>query len=302
MIEENSTLKEALDSLEKKRRMFVNSVESLEVLFAQDKWGEATDVEPTVRKAFESFLHAAEFVAQEAAKKLDNNKSRVANTSSVRSRKLRTSAKTGSTRSSLHLERRIAMAEAAAAKEEAEYDRLIAQMEKERKQQESQEALERFAAQARHEHDIAVLGARKLETVAQAKLEAIERSIIQEEDISYSGKSSREAIVEPSERTNAWVESQPPFQGEVIRKFKREADDECNKTLFHPTGRPSERHHIYETQEPSRVVQQCMGAIATTNEKLTASLAKLSLPKCHPDIFSGNATTMFHPWKSASLQ
>ena len=41
-----------------------------------------------------------------------------------------------------------------------------------------------------------------------------------------------------------------------------------------------------------------MGAIAATNEKLTASLAKLSLPKCHPDVFSGDAT-MFHPWKSA---
>ena len=101
-IEENSAIKEALDSLEKERRMLVNSVKSLEVLFAQDKWGEATDVEPTVRKAFKSFLHAAEFVSEEAAKKLDNNKSRVANTSSVMSRTSRTLVKTGSTRSSLH--------------------------------------------------------------------------------------------------------------------------------------------------------------------------------------------------------
>ena len=137
------------------------------------------------------------------------------------------------------------MAEAAAVKEQAEYDRLIAQMEKERKQQEAQEALERSAAQARHEHNTAVLGARKLEAVAQVKLEAIERSIIQEEDNSYSGKSSWKAIVEPSEHTKAWVESQPPFQGEVIRKFKQEANDECNHTLPHPTGHPSERHNIY---------------------------------------------------------
>jgi hypothetical protein len=277
--------------------MLVNSVKSLEVLFAQDKWGEATDVEPTIRKALESFLHAAEFVLQEAAKKLDSNESRVANMSSVMSRRLRTSVKTGSTHSSLHSERRMAMAEAAAAKEQAEYNRLIAQVEKDWKQREAQEMLERSAAQARHEHDIAVLAARKLEAVAQAKLEAIERSIIQEEDDSYSGKSSRKASVEPLERTKAWVESQPPFEGEVVRKIKREVNDEFNQTLPHPTGRRSERHHIYETQEPSRVVRQCMGAIATTNEKLTASLAKLSLPKCHPDVFSGDAT-MFHPWKS----
>jgi hypothetical protein len=296
-IEENSAIKEALDSLEKERRMLVNSVKSLEVLFAQDKWGEATDVEPTIRKALESFLHAAEFVLQEAAKKLDSNESRVANMSSVMSRRLRTSVKTGSTHSSLHSEKRMAMAEAAAAKEQAEYNRLIAQVEKDWKQREAQEMLERSAAQEQNEHDIAVLAARKLEAVAQAKLEAIERSIIQEEDDSYSGKSSRKASVEPLERTKAWVESQPPFEGEVVRKIKREVNDEFNQTLPHPTGRRSERHRIYETQEPSRVVQQCMGAIATTNEKLTASLAKLSLPKCHPDVFSGDAT-MFHPWKS----
>ena len=88
------------------------------------------------------------------------------------------------------------MAEAAAEKEQAEYDRLIAQMEKDRKQRKAQDVLERSAAQARHEHDIAVLAARKLEAVAQAKLEAIERSITQEEDDSYSRKSSRKAIVE----------------------------------------------------------------------------------------------------------
>jgi hypothetical protein len=137
-----------------------------------------------------------------------------------------------------------------------------------------------------------------LEAVAQAKLEAIERSITQEEDDSYSRKSSRKAIVEPLERTKAWVVSQPPFEGEVVRNIKREVNDEFYQTLPHPIGRRSERHHIYETQEPSRVVQQCMRAIATINGKLTASLAKLSLPKCHPDLFSGDAT-MFHPWKSA---
>ena len=44
------------------------------------------------------------------------------------------------------------------------------------------------------------------------------------------------------------------------------------------------------TVKESYKVQQCMGAIANTNERLTASLAKLCLPKCHPDEFNRDAT------------
>ena len=55
---------------------------------------------------------------------------------------------------------------------------------------------------------------------------------------------------------------------------------------------------VDERQQPINFVQQCMGAMTTTNERLAASLAKLSLPKCHPDVFSGDAT-MFLPWKCA---
>ena len=50
--------------------------------------------------------------------------------------------------------------------------------------------------------------------------------------------------------------------------------------------------------DPATVVNECLGAVAATNDKLIASLARISLPKCHPDIFFGNAT-MFHPWKSS---
>ena len=48
---------------------------------------------------------------------------------------------------------------------------------------------------------------------------------------------------------------------------------------------------------PSYSGNECLGAVAATNDKLIASLARISLPKCHPDIFFGDAT-MFHPWKS----
>ena len=35
----------------------------------------------------------------------------------------------------------------------------------------------------------------------------------------------------------------------------------------------------------------------TVNERLVATLARQNLPKCHPDIFTGDVT-LFHPWKS----
>ena len=44
---------------------------------------------------------------------------------------------------------------------------------------------------------------------------------------------------------------------------------------------------------PSYSGNECLGAVAATNDKLIASLARISLPKCHPDIFFGDATMLF---------
>ena len=38
--------------------------------------------------------------------------------------------------------------------------------------------------------------------------------------------------------------------------------------------------------------------LLNVNQKLAATLARQSLPKCHPDVFTGDLT-LFHPWKSA---
>ena len=40
------------------------------------------------------------------------------------------------------------------------------------------------------------------------------------------------------------------------------------------------------------------GKLATINKKLMESLARISLPKCHPDVHNGDVT-MFHMWKSS---
>ncbi|CAB4035351.1 Hypothetical predicted protein, partial [Paramuricea clavata] len=63
---------------------------------------------------------------------------------------------------------------------------------------------------------------------------------------------------------------------------------------------PVQPYPPYTTVEhdPATVVNKCLGAVAATSDKLTASLARISLPKCHPDIFFGDATTL-HPWKSS---
>jgi hypothetical protein len=44
-------------------------------------------------------------------------------------------------------------------------------------------------------------------------------------------------------------------------------------------------------------VQQSMEVIPATNQQLAASLLRQSLPKCHPDTFSGDVT-IFHPCKN----
>ena len=46
------------------------------------------------------------------------------------------------------------------------------------------------------------------------------------------------------------------------------------------------------------VYQECIEGIAKTNEHVVASLARQNLPKCHPEVFEGDAT-LFHAWKKS---
>ncbi len=145
--------------------------------------------------------------------------------------------------------------------------------------------MERATAQAQHEHNIAILKARKLEAVAKAKLDAIE----QEENVSplTSWRSSSVS----SKRTQEWVQSQPLYHNEAGKNVDLEDAEKVVVYSTPHTGCHPQRpvlpqtRDVHETQQPVDVVQQCMGAMATTNEQLTSILAKLSFPKCHPDVF-----------------
>ena len=155
----------------------------------------------------------------------------------------------------------------------------------------AEEERERAVAQEQHDHDMAILAARRLESVAQANLEAIERSICQEESQSRARKNNEKTSTTSSKRAEAWVRTQPFYEA-TPKGINREYLG-CPSILNEGEELP-----MYEAQQPSTMAKQCMGALVTTNERLTASLTKLTLPKCHPDILSGDAT-MFHPWRAA---
>ena len=67
----------------------------------------------------------------------------------------------------------------------------------------------------------------------------------------------------------------------------------------------SSPHQIPNLQPPTQFSQvgdatgsQLLESLTSANRQVVAGLARQNLPKCHPDIFGGDAT-LFHPWKRA---
>ena len=108
-----------------------------------------------------------------------------------------------------------AAAEAAAAKEQAEYERLIAEKENEMKQREAEEERRRQQARAQHERDIAVMSANKRVAVANARLKAIQESILGKE-INDPLELPNMDITDCQERTRAWVHSSTPKADDTL--------------------------------------------------------------------------------------
>ena len=76
-------------------------------------------------------------------------------------------------------------------------------------------------------------------------------------------------------------------------------------------GEPPRTHYAFDYSNPPRSSSRKpvlfstprevytgipLETFATTNQQIVASLAKQSLPKCHPDVFNGDVA-MFHSWK-----
>ncbi|CAB3998555.1 Hypothetical predicted protein, partial [Paramuricea clavata] len=177
---ENVGITEALKSVMLSKDVFENVVLSLRELSALDRWGESTEVKDTVNSTAAKFLQATDEAIHEAKRRLHLADEIIhaagckTTTSSVE-----TSIRSG-LHSSLKSEHRKALADAVAAKEQAEYKMIIARKINERKQLEAKEEHRRLTEKAQYEH-VAILEAKKTEAIAKAKLDAIEQSITDDE-------------------------------------------------------------------------------------------------------------------------
>ena len=200
-----------------------------------------------------------------------------------------------------------AFAELATAKEQAQFDLLLAEKEKSRKEREAQEELRKATETAKYEHDVAVLKAKKLEAVASTKLDAIEQSV-EGEDLLTRTSSFKLKHENPSERTRAWISDQEQIvmsgDTEIDKKQIHVKEPGLDKEITNPRHQspilPGKTNKFQENKFKSFEVdiEHCFNEISATNERLVESLARQNLPKCHPDVFNGDAT-MFHPWKRA---
>ena len=278
----------------------------LECLYAQDKWGDTSAEAETVRQAGFANL-------EEARTALNKAKSQCYEDDRA-SRKSQYSSRVSSSRSSRSSARAKALAEAAAANKQAEYDRIIAEKQHLRKQQE-----------ATYERDMALLAADKLAAVADAKLAAIE-NCIQEEERSQSHAPSRKDVSEDARhRTEKWVDAQNstnppdttlpeashtpnpekrldedttlPFDGVTPLRSRPQENLTTGETPLQGTSAQEKLAYSPNTSSPKGNVE-CVEMFTTTHTQLTESLARQSLPKCHPDTFGGDAT-LFHPWRTA---
>ena len=248
----------------------------------------------------------------------------VSQTSGKRSR----SCISTSRHSSLSSARRKALAEAAAAKQEAEFDRLLAEKERERMEMEAEEERRRQAHLAKFVHDKAVLAVNKKATIAEAKLKAIKQAIEDEEDdkitlVTIPGVTKP---VDTIVQTQAWINKQENPQ-ETLKTLDcvtgntnpfeecfEGQDDNARQHSTPPikeecTPKTSPNRNIseygqarntplYEPRSVNPFTPTPVEELMTINQKLAASLERQSLPKCHPEIFAGDVTH-FHPWESA---
>ena len=223
------------------------------------------------------------------------------------------------------------MAEAAAARQQAEFDRLLAEKERERREAGAEDERKRQSDRAKFECDKAVLTASKNVAIADAKLKAIEQAIKEEETLDRFPSLNEPA--DSKQQTQAWVNSQTletvdcvtntpnasPIgndagsgergdtrntQGRVDARLPLNQEEFLANTYDTRHGTFSPRNDfagnapIYSPKTTHYHAITPMEELVTNNQRLAASIARQNLPKCHPEVFAGDVT-LFHPWKSA---
>lgn len=237
-----------------------------------------------------------------------------------------------------------ALADAKAAREEAQYARLIAQKELERRTRDAEAERTRQQEIAQFESEMAILSADKKAAIANAKLEVFEDARRLEENLERESQLRDFEVpeIKMEHRTSRWVYSSPtlsPPRAENATRYEREHDPrdttERTKPLSpaapkfeslkkmsqqpkppdpnpDPPGQNStnEDRRTHQdtafnrrplmTSTPFRDVtgSQLIDSLTAVNQQIVAGLARQNLPKCQPDVFSGDPS-LFHPWKSA---
>ena len=263
----------------------------------------------------------------------------VASRSSCPSSRLSSASKSSSTMARLQ-----ALADAKAAREEAQYARLIAQKELERRTRDAEAERTRQQEIAQFESEMAILSADKKAAIANAKLEVFEDARRLEENLERESQLRDFEVpeIKMEHRTSRWVYSSPtpsPPRAENATRYEREHDprDTTERTkplspaapkfeslkkmsqqpkLPDPNPDPPGQNSANEdrrthqdtafnrrppmTSTPFRDVtgSQLIDSLTAVNQQIVAGLARQNLPKCQPDVFSGDPS-LFHPWKSA---
>ena len=231
------------------------------------------------------------------------------------------------------------LAEAKTAREDAQYTRLIAQKELERRTREAEAQKSRQQEIAQFEREIAILGADKKAAMANAKLKVFEEALLEEElEKDFKLPELEVPKIKAEERTSQWVHSNPLTTGKVSRSERNHEPLSPAKQIIlplrpTPEERKSEKTDLLpelQVQNPDLPRQQptdkdrvgkqntifnrqplisstplrditgsqLIDSLTVANQQIVAGLAKQNLPKCQPDIFSGDPTH-FHPWKTA---
>ncbi|CAB4024922.1 Hypothetical predicted protein [Paramuricea clavata] len=311
----------------------------LKCLFEQDNYGDfKEEAEQTVSQAH-SMIKKAKTNQSDRRSEAPSRRSRSHSHHSRRS--------SSSTSSYTRLN---ALAEAAAARESAEYERVMTRKEHDCRQRELE-----------HAKEMAILIADKKVAIANAKLKAIEEAL-QEEELGERVNIPEIPEMGVEERTDDWVNSvvsqenalpgtnpspfvNVPYDPTVPHNPTTNLggtvpatsvpydslvphDPTTNlgivpvKSVLHDPlvshgtttnigstvplwsvsnssyRTPSQAFISQFSQIGDATGSQLIELLMSANQQVAAGLARQNLPKCHPDIFSGDAT-LFHPWKQA---
>ena len=317
-INEGSDLDEVLRDLEGFSGELNIKLQEIRSLYAQDKHNYFGDVE--VRLVEESLtLDRALKLIQEIKSRQSDKLLETSSRLSRHSRRSKSSA--GSSRASSA--RMKALAEAAAARESADYEKMVAEKEHERKQREAEIERTRQQERAEHAKELAIIAAEKKVAIAHAKLKAIEQAINEEEN-EENAKIEIEGIpkAKSDERTSTLVHSFSPPEirnsTEQSTLLARGPERQENTPLKGISGTPrtklrstpnqredngeNSRHVLPQSFIASTPINitgsQLIESLTSANQQIVSGLARQNLPKCHPDTFSGDPT-LFHPWKAA---